>query len=297
MPAIAAGVRADGAAFYWHLGDYRAIYDFDQDYRRTHPKATIADYLTDAWPDFIQHQIMPFGELPVFLGIGNHELVPPKNQQLYIAQFADWLDQPVLQRQRLADNPGDHLLKTYYHWIERGVDFISMDNASDDMFDPAQMAWLKSVLANDAADSAIRTVVVGMHEALPDSFSAGHSMNESAQEQASGRKAYSELSDFRTKTKKNVYVLASHSHFVMSHMYDTACHRETTCCRGGSWAAQAQCAITCRPSAPLRAWPGRMFMAICLAQSRPTEASPSSSKKSGRAMFRPVWWKNFRLTR
>ncbi len=226
MPAIAAGVRADGAAFYWHLGDYRAIYDFDQDYRRTHPKATIADYLTDAWPDFIQHQIVPFGELPVFLGIGNHELVPPMNQQLYIAQFADWLDQPVLQRQRLADNPGDHLLKTYYHWIERGVDFISMDNASDDMFDPAQMAWLKSVLANDAADSAIRTVVVGMHEALPDSFSAGHSMNESAQEQASGRKAYSELSDFRTKTKKNVYVLASHSHFVMSHVYDTACHRD-----------------------------------------------------------------------
>jgi hypothetical protein len=28
MPAIAAGVRKDGAQFYWHLGDYRAIYDF-----------------------------------------------------------------------------------------------------------------------------------------------------------------------------------------------------------------------------------------------------------------------------
>jgi hypothetical protein len=29
MPAIAAGVHQDQAAFYWHLGDFRAIYDFD----------------------------------------------------------------------------------------------------------------------------------------------------------------------------------------------------------------------------------------------------------------------------
>ena len=31
MPAIAAGVRSDNAKFYWHLGDFCAIYDFDQD--------------------------------------------------------------------------------------------------------------------------------------------------------------------------------------------------------------------------------------------------------------------------
>ena len=37
MPAIAAGVRADGAEFYWHLGDFRAMSNFDEDYRRTHP--------------------------------------------------------------------------------------------------------------------------------------------------------------------------------------------------------------------------------------------------------------------
>ena len=40
MPAIAAGVLKDGAAFYWHLGDYRAIYMFDEDYARTHPNST-----------------------------------------------------------------------------------------------------------------------------------------------------------------------------------------------------------------------------------------------------------------
>ena len=225
MPAIAAGVHADGAAFYWHLGDYRAIYEFDEDYHHTHPNAVIAQYLADAWPDFIQHQLVPFGELPVFLAIGNHEMISPMNRPQYLAQFADWLDQPVLQQQRLADDPANHLLTTYNHWIERGVDFISMDNASPDMFDSAQMAWLKKVLARDGKNAVVRSVVVGMHEALPDSVSAGHSMNESAQETASGRKAYKALSDFRRTTGKNVYVIASHSHFVMDDVYNTACHK------------------------------------------------------------------------
>ena len=58
-----------------------------------HPNTTIDDYLANAWPDFIEHQMKPFGDFPVFLGIGNHELVTPKTRPLYIAQFADWLDQ------------------------------------------------------------------------------------------------------------------------------------------------------------------------------------------------------------
>jgi hypothetical protein len=224
MPAIAQGVHHDGAAFYWHLGDYRAIYTFDEDYLHTHPGSTISDYLAAAWPDFIQHQLKPFGDLPVFLAIGNHEMISPMTREKYVAQFADWLDQPVLRRQRLADNPNDHVLKTYYHWIERGIDFISMDNASTDEFDAGEMTWLKGVLANDAKDSSIRTIVLGMHGALPDSLSAGHSMNESPQEQSSGRIAYAELTAVRQSTKKNVYVLASHSHFVLNNIYGTACH-------------------------------------------------------------------------
>jgi Calcineurin-like phosphoesterase len=224
MPAIAQGVRRDGAAFYWHFGDYRAIYTFDEDYLHTHPASTISDYLAAAWPDFIQHQLKPFGDLPVFLAMGNHEVISPMTRGQYVAQFADWLDQPVLRQQRLADNPDDHLLKTYYHWIERGVDFIGMDNASAEEFDANQMTWLKGVLAHDAQDNSIRTVVLGMHAALPDSLSAGHSMNDSAQEQSSGRTVYAELLAFRHSTKKNVYVLASHSHFVMNNIYATACH-------------------------------------------------------------------------
>jgi hypothetical protein len=224
MPAIAQGVRRDGAAFYWHLGDYRAIYTFDEDYLHTHPASTISDYLAGAWPDFIQHQLKPFGDLPVFLAMGNHEMISPMTREQYVAQFADWLNQPVLRRQRLADDPNDHVLKTYYRWTERGVDFINMDNASADEFDATQMTWLKGVLANDAKDSSIRTVVLGMHEALPDSLSTGHSMNDSAQQQSSGRTVYAELMAFRHSTKKNVYVLASHSHFVMNNIYATACH-------------------------------------------------------------------------
>jgi hypothetical protein len=224
MPAIAQGVHRDEADFYWHLGDYRAIYTFDEDYLHTHPDSTISDYLAAAWPDFIQHQLKPFGELPVFLAMGNHEMISPMTRSKYVAQFADWLDQPVLQRRRLADDPNDHVLKTYYHWTERGVDFIGMDNASAEEFDAAQMTWFEGVLAHDAKDRSVRTVVLGMHAALPDSLSAGHSMNDSAQEQSSGRTVYAELMAFRHSTKKNVYVLASHSHFVMNNIYATACH-------------------------------------------------------------------------
>lgn len=225
MPAIAAGVRADGAAFYWHLGDYRAIYNFDEDYRRTHPQATISQYFDDAWPDFIQQQLAPFGDLPVFLAIGNHELVSPMTRQQYVAQFADWLDQPVLQRQRLADDSNNHLLTTYYHWIHRGIDFITMDNASPDMFDAAQVAWFKRLLRNDAKNNSVRTLVVGMHEALPDSWAAGHSMNDTPQQEASGRDVYKQLIKFREDNHKNVYVVASHSHFLLHDVYNNACHQ------------------------------------------------------------------------
>jgi hypothetical protein len=223
MPAIAAGAKANGAAFFWHLGDDRAIYDFDQDYRALHPKATIAQYEAQAWPDFIQHQLDPFGNIPVYLALGNHENIPPKSRIDWISQFADWLMNPKIEAQRLADNPSDHQLRTYYHWIERGVDFITLDNGTPDQFDNAQMAWLEKVLDRDTTSADVHTVVVGLHEALPDSISTGHSMNESPVGTLSGRLAYSELLKLRRASGKRVYVLASHSHFVMSNIYASAC--------------------------------------------------------------------------
>jgi hypothetical protein len=223
MPAIAAGVKRDGAAFYWHLGDYRAIYDFDEDYRQLHPRANISQYEGDAWPDFIEHQIKPFGATPVYLSIGNHETIPPKTRGDYLVQFADWLLAPPLRAQRFADNPSDHALRAYYHWIENGVDFINMDNGTDDQFDAAQLRWLQGVLGRAGRNAGVRSIVVGMHKALPDSIASGHSMNDSAQGTASGHSVYDELVAFERSIGKQVYVLASHSHFFISNVYATAC--------------------------------------------------------------------------
>ncbi len=227
MPAIARGAIAQNARFYWHLGDFRAIYRVDQDYAQSHKTAdgavpNIADYLPKAWPDFIDSQLAPFGKLPVFLGIGNHELIPPKTREQLVNQFADWLNAPTLRRQRLADNPSDASIHTYFHWISGGIDFINLDNASTEQFDDSQMTWLRSVLDRDAKTTGIRTLIVGMHEALPDSISESHSMNQSDRGTVSGRQVYQWLVDFRKTARKPVYVLASHSHFYMENAFNSA---------------------------------------------------------------------------
>ncbi|MGD0504844.1 MAG: hypothetical protein ABSD02_19070 [Steroidobacteraceae bacterium] len=219
MPSIAAGARADHAAFYWHLGDLRAIYDFDEDFRVLHPNANIADYLNTAWLEVERNQIESFGVMPFFLGIGNHETIPPKSRDEYVATFADWLNAPAIREQRLRDDAHDHKVRTYYHWIHDGIDFISLDNASTHQFDAPQLKWLATVLRNDQHDPAIRALVVGMHEALPESLARDHSMSDAPTAEATGLQVYSELLDVQ-KTKP-VYVLASHSHFVMQGIFDT----------------------------------------------------------------------------
>jgi hypothetical protein len=219
MPLIAADARAKQAAFYWHLGDLRAIYDFDEDYRALHPKATIAEYLSSAWLDFQRNQIEAFGSMPFFLGIGNHELIPPKTREEYVITFADWLNAPEIREQRLKDDRNDHKVRTYYHWIRDGVDFINLDNATADQFDTAQTTWLNAVLRNDGQDANIRALVVGMHEALPESLALGHSMSDTPSAKAGGLQVYEEL--LKMQKTKPVYVLASHSHFVMEGIFDT----------------------------------------------------------------------------
>jgi hypothetical protein len=219
MPTIAAGVRASGARFYWHLGDVRFIRDFDPDYRQLYPHATIAEYLADAWIEVQRNQIEPFGDLPFFLGIGNHELIAPKTREEFIVTFADWLDAPAIRAQRLQDDPHDHQVRTYYHWVIDGVDFVSLDNASAEQFDAAQLQWLGRLLARDRHDPDVRAVVVGMHEALPDSRVHAHSMDDELIEQSTGRQVYAQLLELHAS--RPVYVLASHSHFVMENVYDT----------------------------------------------------------------------------
>ena len=265
MPAIAGSALSRHVRFYWHLGDfrffgngpnYKDIVDEDmcQQYngkmcgdKAGKGELSVEEYRRRAWSDFLANQIGPFGELPVYLGIGNHETYEADNPQCaredFKRQFDTWLDRPELRYERQKDK-GDP--QTYYHWKVPPVDFINLDNSLEEGFDPAQLQWLKKVLAEDELDQNVLAIVVGMHRALPNSLACGHSMNGDAidandskkepKEKAncestlSGRTAYEMLLDWKKRTnardsspKKSVYVLASHSHFIlMEKLFDTA---------------------------------------------------------------------------
>ena len=231
MPLIAQGARRHQVDFYWHLGDFRHMTEVDEDLQQQyHGTLPLDDYRRNAWGDFIASQIVPFGALPVYLGIGNHELYKDTDRDQsradYVAQFAYWLDAPALRAQRRLDDPNDPSLRTYYHWKQGGVDFVYLDNASEAGFEPAQIQWFERVLAADRSDPHVRALVVGMHRALPNSLACGHSMNgdhnnENPASLSSGRRVYQALLEWRDGAGKPAYVLASHSHFFMEEIFDT----------------------------------------------------------------------------
>jgi hypothetical protein len=226
MPLIAAHSSRFAPSFYWHLGDLRAIYKTDEDMEAASAKQGLilscAEYHRRAWPDFIDKQIAPFSGTPFFVGIGNHEVIPPKDDEgLFVSQFSDWLRAPTLNWQRQEDGDKDpDLAKPYYHWVQHGVDFIYLDNASN-RFSKEQVEWFDGVVKRDQANNNILSVVVGMHEALPDSIASAHAMCDdprNTESCASGRHVYEAL--LRVQKLKPVYVLASHSHFFMSGIFD-----------------------------------------------------------------------------
>lgn len=95
-------------------------------------------------------------------------------------------------------------------------------------------------------DSDVKRVVVGMHEALPDSIGNSHSMGDAragAEGRSSGEETYKALENFRDHTypdgsKKPVYVLASHSRYYMNNIFATdklTDNQKSSPCRAGSW--------------------------------------------------------------
>jgi Calcineurin-like phosphoesterase len=223
MPAIASHSARFTPKFYWHLGDLRATYKIDEDMafeaqNQGHP-LTCDVYERLAWNDYSEHQIAAFGNLPFYVGIGNHEVIPPKTEAAFKRQFNDWLDVPVLHDQRLQDKEPQQP-EPYYHWIQGGVDFVSLDNATN-AFSDGQIAWLARRLDSAKTNSEVKSVVVGMHEALPDSIANYHSMGDNHAARPSGIKVYKALVGFRDQSHKPIYVLASHSHFYMENIFDT----------------------------------------------------------------------------
>lgn len=252
VPTIAADVSTHAAQFYWHLGDFRfiALVDEDMQCGPAHEQERPAlekhkwkgmqellayekrewkkiqeqvAYEKHAWDDFKQYQVRVFdrSNVPVFLGIGNHEMILHHDHEDFIRAFRDWLN-PDTQKSETGK------INTYYHWMIGGVDFINLDNAGTALrekhltFDDTQLQWLRDRLDRDSKNAEVKTVVVGMHAALPDSISKAHSMNESEEGTVSGRKAYQALWDWQTQTHKHVYVLASHSHYYMEDIFNTA---------------------------------------------------------------------------
>ena len=219
MPAIAAKVRASRAELYWHLGDLRSMREIDADIvhdRSTPPDLSFATYLQLGWDNFIEHQIAPFGDTPFYVGIGNHEVVGGHSRSEFIARFRRWLDSPVLHAQRV---PHDAPVTTWYQWVQHGVAFIYLDNASQDEFSTEELAWFAATLKRALERTDVRSIVVGMHEALPFSYSLNHSMNQCGWSTRAGLEVYKRL--LEAQQQKHVYVLASHSHYYMANIYNT----------------------------------------------------------------------------
>jgi hypothetical protein len=245
--SIEQGRKTTPAAFYWHLGDLRALYRIDCDMLlRRDPTAKcplepnkgtekypFGLYLEEAWDDYIERQINPFGATPFFIGIGNHELIN-RPRDYFQCKFDKWLTQEPLSTQLKADakrGVPSNASGVFYHFIKDGVDFIYLDNSgSDASFSGEQLAWLAKVLALDADDKKVKTIVVGMHAALPLSNERGHAMDTSCPGICSGLRAYDLLQRAQNlgaspDRRKHVYVFASHSHFFRENIYDSPEHK------------------------------------------------------------------------
>ncbi|HEX3250086.1 MAG TPA: hypothetical protein VHS05_11710, partial [Pyrinomonadaceae bacterium] len=90
-------------------------------------------------------------------------------------------------------------------------------------FSEEQLTWLDLVLKRDEADPQVKTVIIGMHAALPESASKDHAMDRNCASFCNGKRAYQRLGLTQSKGKK-IYIMASHSHYFEEYIYDTPEH-------------------------------------------------------------------------
>jgi len=226
MPAMAARVKGEKDKFYWHLGDFRVMSkEPDQDMAAMQPAGktlTTDEYYRTAWDDFLKHQMASFTPLPVFLGRGNHDTHPPMTRDSYTQKFSAFLDRPEIAAARNADKTDAAPVGPWYHWVENGVDFITLDNSTKDEFSDEQLHWLRAVLDQDVAPgSGIKAIVAGAHEALPHSTGSEHAMDDWEQGERTGDMVYHWFYDAQA-AGKHVYLIASHSHYYSPDIYNTS---------------------------------------------------------------------------
>jgi hypothetical protein len=231
MPAIAAKVKAENDAFYWHLGDFRRMSEPDEDLLAMQPagaQLSKPEYQQRAWDDFLSHQIASFASFPVFLGRGNHDAVAPMTREGYTVKFSSLLDRPEIAAQRKADGDEGAPIGPWYHWVHQGVDFITLDNATHDELSDAQLHWLRNVLDRDLdPKSGIHTIIAGMHEALPHSTGSEHAMDDWERGLRTGELVYTWFYDAQA-AGKHVYLIASHSHYYSPNIFNTGYWKERT---------------------------------------------------------------------
>lgn len=72
----------------------------------------------------------------------------------------------------------------------------------------------------------MKTIIVGMHEALPGSTSFNHAMDDATcSDICQAQRVYDRLDRAQQLEHKHVYVLASHSHFFRENIYATDAHK------------------------------------------------------------------------
>lgn len=230
MFVIVVGVKVDGVSFYWYLGDLWVIYKVDEDYvveccfKNFLYLFSILDYLYMVWVDFIQYEVVLFGDMLFFIGIGNYEVILFMLCMQFCIEFVGLLDCFEFCVQCILDVEYYVVILMmlvdviYNYWNLCGVDFINFDNIEDYLIDDEQFVWFDVLLDVDFKDDLIYSIVVGLYELFLYSFFDDYSMCQSVLGICSGEYIYWWF--VVVQCYKFVYVIVSYEYYYLVNVYD-----------------------------------------------------------------------------